>query len=345
MKILKYVLIFVLIVVVGLLIYTFIQPSEYEFSRTRVIDAPAELVYANVDDYKKWEAWGPWHEDDPSIVATYNEKSKGPGVSYSWTSANGDGKATRVEAVPHESLSDDLNFGSMGTSTAFWKFKPVDGGTEVTWGMRAENTPFMMKFFSAISGGYDAMMGPMYERGLERLDSVTQVQAKEYAEMNAWSLGDISRKPMESLKFIGYRHAVEIDMEIVTKIYEEFMPKAGIYAAESGLEEGDYIPGAITYKWDFETGEADFSVGLFLMKDLAPAEGMEAVQTPKGDVLMLSKFGNYGTGEEEAHTALEAYMAENSLELNGAHFEMYVNDPTAVKPSEIQTDIFYPIKK
>ena len=345
MKILKYVLIFVLIVVVGMLVYTFIQPSEYEISRTRVIEAPAELVYANVDDYKKWEAWGPWHDDDPSIVASYNEKTKGPGVSYTWTSDQGNGKATRVEAVPHESLADDLDFGSMGTSTAFWKFKPVDGGTEVTWGMRAENTPFMMKFFSAISGGYDGMMGPMYERGLEKLDSVTQVQAKEYTEMNAWSMGDITQKTVDVQSFIGYAHTSKIDDEAMKLIYGESLPKAGMYATEKGLQLGDYVPGAIFTKWDEENSEAEFMVGLFLMKDLDPAEGMQSVKLPKGDVIMVSKFGNYGTGDYETHNALGAYLQENGLTMNGDPYEMYVNDPTTVKPSEIQTDIYYPVKK
>ncbi|MEX0291361.1 MAG: SRPBCC family protein [Flavobacteriaceae bacterium] len=179
MKILKYVLLLLLAVVVGLGIYTAVQPSEYDFARSRTIDAPAQVLYENVDDYKKRALWDPWVERDPSINITYGEKVKGPGASYSWTSDEGDGTITRTESVPHESLSDELDFGSMGKATAYWKFEPEGGGTKVSWGMKAQNVPFAMKFFSAISGGYEGMMGPVFDRGLVRLDSIAQIVVKE----------------------------------------------------------------------------------------------------------------------------------------------------------------------
>jgi hypothetical protein len=50
MKFLKYVLILLLIVVIGLAIYTFLQPDEYDFTRTRTLNAPAEVVYEQLDD-------------------------------------------------------------------------------------------------------------------------------------------------------------------------------------------------------------------------------------------------------------------------------------------------------
>ena len=71
---------------------------------------------------------------------------------------------------------------------------------------------------------------------------------------------------------------------------------------------------------------------------------MESVKFDAGEVVTVSKFGNYGTGDTEAHAALEKYLTENKLSINGPVYEMYVNDPSAVKPNEIQTDIYYPVK-
>lgn len=122
------------------------------------------------------------------------------------------------------------------------------------------------------------------------------------------------------------------------------MPKVGTYASESGLKYEEYTPGAIFTKTDMATGDMEFLVGLFLKKELAPAEGMQTVSFPAGAVVMVSKYGNYGTGSTEAHAAIEKFMTENALAVNGHNYEMYVNDPTMVKPSEIQTDIYYPVK-
>lgn len=322
------------------------QPSAYEVNRTRTLKAPVDVVYSNVSDYKNWEEWGPWKEEDPSMTFTYDEKTKGVGASYSWSGAQGNGTMKMAEVVQNQSIVNDMTFEGMGSSQGLWEFKEVEGGTEVTWGMKTDESPFMMKVFSAMSGGWDNMMGPMFDRGLEKLDSITQIQAEEYQNaMSAWSLGEIIKKPMKAQKFIGYHHTGNInDHEGMQAIYMESRPKAGTYAAEKGLQDGDYVPSTIINKTDMQSGEVDFLVGLFLEKDLAPADGMQAVNFPAGEVVMVPKFGNYGTGEMEAHEAIEKFMTENKLTLNGRIYEMYVNDPTTVKPNEIQTDIYYPVK-
>lgn len=345
MKILKYLFILLLILVVGLAIYTAMQPSEYDIMRTRMVEAPAEVVYNQVDDYKKWEEWGPWHEDDPTISPTYNEKTKGPGASYTWTGKDGDGKATRVESVPFESLADELDFGAMGSSTTYWKFEPKEGGTEVTWGMKAQNVPFMMKFFSAISGGYEKMMTPMFDRGLEKLDSLSLIRTKESAAlMSSWRLGEISQKAEEAMQFIGYDHATKIDLKAMQQIYAESLPKAGEYAMENGLAYGEFIPGTVYTKWDEENGEAELIIGILLNKSIKPGPGMKVVTIPKGNKVTVSKFGDYSVGHKEAHTAISDYILTNGLSITGAMYELYMNDPTSVSPNEIQTDIYYPIK-
>ncbi|MGB5818233.1 MAG: SRPBCC family protein [Saonia sp.] len=348
MKILKYLLLLVLVIIVGLVIYAALQPSAYEVTRTRTVKAPVEVVYNNVEDYKNWEAWGPWKEEDPSMTYTYSDQTKGLGASYSWSGKDGDGSATTIEAVQNAALTNELDFDGMGTANGFWEFAPVAEGTEVTWGIRAEETPFIFKFFGAISGGYDAMMGPMFERGLERLDSVAQIEAKAYTDaMNSSRIGEVSQKSMKAQKFIGFAHSIKIDdHEGMKAIFEESMPKAGSYVAENGLQVGeDYVPGAIYTRWDEEKGETDFMVGVFLNKDLPTAEGMQQMNLPKGEVVTISKFGNYGIGNEEAHMVINKHIQENKLTINGPIYEMYVNDPTVVKPNEIQTDIYYSVSQ
>lgn len=183
MKILKRILLLLLVLVIGFCIYAAMQPSAYEVNRTKILKAPVDVVYSNVSDYKNWEAWLPWKELDPSMTISYGAKTQGEGATYSWNSNDqGNGKMEMVEAVQNESIKNEMTFEGMGASQGLWRFKAVEGGTEVTWGMKTEESPFIMKAFSAMSGGWDNMMGPMFERGLEKLDSITQIQAKEKME-------------------------------------------------------------------------------------------------------------------------------------------------------------------
>ena len=71
---------------------------------------------------------------------------------------------------------------------------------------------------------------------------------------------------------------------------------------------------------------------------------MELLKIPASKVVTLSKCGGYGDGDYEAHTAINTYLSKNNLEINLPIYELYVNDPSKVKPLEVQTDIYYPVK-
>ena len=63
-------------------------------------------------------------------------------------------------------------------ATKLITFKPTDDGkTKVIWSMKGENVPFGFRAFATFSGGFDAMIGPDFERGLERLDSLSTLEA------------------------------------------------------------------------------------------------------------------------------------------------------------------------
>lgn len=345
MKILKYVALFLLVVIVGLAIYAAVQPNSYEVTRSRVIEAPNELVYNNISDFKNWESWGPWLEEDPTMTFEYGDLTKGEGASYSWNGKDGTGSQKMVSAIPYESITNELSFDGMGTSTGYWKFVPSGDGTEVTWGMKADEVPYIFKFFGAISGGYDAMMGPMFERGLERLDSVLVLEVEAYEKMaSTWSMGEISKMAFNYENFIGIPHSTKSDQETMSKLFQESMPKVGEYAMAQGLEYGEFTPGAIYTKWDEETGDVDLIIGVFSNTNMKPGEDMKAMNLSKGEVVAVSKFGNYGVGDMEAHAAMEEFMEGKNITMTGIVYELYMNDPTEVTPNKIQTDIIYPIK-
>ena len=48
-----------------------LQPSEYRVVRSATIAAPAPEVFAQVNDFHKWDAWSPWAKLDPNAKATF----------------------------------------------------------------------------------------------------------------------------------------------------------------------------------------------------------------------------------------------------------------------------------
>ncbi len=343
MKILKYLLIIVAVLLIGGWAFVSIQPNAYDVKRTRLIKAPASVIYNNLNNFKNWEDWGPWMEEDSTIVTTYPEQTSGVGASYTWTSKDGPGKMETVGLVENKSIDQKIQFDDHEPSSVYWTLDETDEGTNVTWGMKAESTPFMFKLFALISGGMDAMLGPMEEKGLENLDNVIIEELANLPQTtNVFQIGEISLKEQPAQTFIGYFQKAKI--EDLSALFQEYMPKAGMYAANNNLNFGDYIPATVYTKWDQEKGETELYIGLMLDKDLAPAEGMETVEIAEGNVVTLSKFGNYGAGNMEAHNNIAKYFEDNNLMYGRLVWELYMNDPMEVKPEEIQTDIYYQVK-
>lgn len=344
MKILKYLLIIILVLLLGGWAYISTQPDSYDVKRTRLIKAPASVIFNNLNDYKNWKEWGPWYKEDPSIEATYPEQTSGIGASYSWTGKDGPGSMKTIALVENKSLEQKLQFDDFEPNDIYWTLEEVEEGTNVTWGMKADKTPFMFKFLAAISGGMDGVFGPMEEEGLENLDHIIMEELVNLPpDTSNFTIGTISESDIEAQTFIGY--FLKAKIVDLPALFQEYMPKAGIYAAEKNMQADEYTPGAIYTKWDEEKGETEFYIGLFLNKKLAAAEGMEEVIIPAGGIVTLSKFGNYGEGDLEAHNNIANFFSNNNLEYGKFVWEMYVNDPTTVKPEKIQTDIYYQVKK
>ena len=341
MKLLKRVLVLLVIVLLVGLLYVTMQPSDYDVKRSHVIKAPITQVFNTVNNLKTWEKWGPWHDEDSTIVVTYGEKTIGVGASDSWTGKDGPGNMKTIAVEENKSIHQKIQFGDYEPSDIYWEFKETEAGTEITWRMQETNAPFFFKIFAAFSGGWDGMLGPMETQGLENLDSVILEDMKNNPPFRFSEV-----KPIDLAKktFIGFYHKIKIDHDEMTKLFMQDMPRAGMYAAKSGLKEGDYTPGSVYTLYDEKSGETEFYVGLLLHKELKPQKGMVALNLKESKGVMISKFGDYGTGDYEAHMAIDAYLKANKLEQAWPIWELYVNDPTTVKPTEIQTNIYYPLK-
>ncbi len=172
MKILKGILIFIVVVALLLVVVTFFLPSKVALERSKVIAAPSEILFEQVNDLRNWNSWSPWHQMDPDMDISYSsENPVGEGAWYSWTGSDavGSGKMTIVESQPHQFIRTEMLFmDAEDPAYSNFRFDRVESGTNVTWSFDAEMSG-MGKWFGLMMGVF---IGPSYEQGLEQLDSV-----------------------------------------------------------------------------------------------------------------------------------------------------------------------------
>src|SRR5258705_5748648 len=80
------ILIALAVIVVVLIVIVALQPSDFRVTRSATMSAPAPAVFAQVNDFHKWEAWNPWGKIDPAMKQTDRKStrlnSSHLGISY-----------------------------------------------------------------------------------------------------------------------------------------------------------------------------------------------------------------------------------------------------------------------
>ena len=163
------------------------RPSAYRVERNRTVNAPAEVAFAQVADFHKWEGWSPWAKLDPSMKLTIEGEPGQVGSSYAWEGNEkvGAGKMTIVEVTPSSAVKIKTEFlkPMAWTSETVFAFAPVENGTTTTWSMAGQYN-FVQKAFATFND-MDKMIGADFEKGLAQLDTAAAAEAKKIAEAAA----------------------------------------------------------------------------------------------------------------------------------------------------------------
>ncbi|HVM33180.1 MAG TPA: SRPBCC family protein [bacterium] len=147
------------------------QPSQFTFTRSITVDAPAKTCFQLVNNFHEWEKWSPWAKMDPGMQAAYEGPSSGVGATYSWegNSKVGAGKMTLVKSTPFSLIDIQLEFlkPMKGQNLTEFTFAPEGRGTKVTWTMSGPLNLVGKAFHMVCS--MDKMVGPDFEKGLAQL--------------------------------------------------------------------------------------------------------------------------------------------------------------------------------
>jgi uncharacterized protein YndB with AHSA1/START domain len=173
---LKGIAVILALAIAGILTYTAMQPDSFTYSRSIVINAPAEKVFPYINDFKSWTSWSPYEKKDLTMKRMYGATTIGEGATYAWDGNDevGAGRMMITETNEPSRILIRLEFMRpfAAVNSAEFMLRPVDFGTEVSWVMSGPATfvsKIMCLFFDV-----DAMIGKDFDAGLAELKRVSE---------------------------------------------------------------------------------------------------------------------------------------------------------------------------
>ena len=162
--------------IVVLCVVVAMQPGEFKITRSATINAPPDVVFAQINDFHKWDAWSPWAKIDPNMKTTFSGPESGKGATYAWTGNDevGEGRMTIIDSKPNDAVKIDLEFIKPFAQKSVTDFalKPEGDKTNVTWSMAGQNN-FLSKAFGLFMN-MDKLVGGDFEKGLAQLGTASQ---------------------------------------------------------------------------------------------------------------------------------------------------------------------------
>jgi hypothetical protein len=152
------------------------ERSTYRVDRSIAIAAPADRVFAQINDFHRWTEWSPWEQLDPDLQRDYSGPDAGVGAVYSWNGNRkaGKGRMEIVESSAPDRVGIQLDFIKPFKAHNHVEFVlTADGATtRVTWSMTGGKTlgTRIMGIFTSM----DKLVGKDFEKGLAQLKTVAE---------------------------------------------------------------------------------------------------------------------------------------------------------------------------
>lgn len=157
--------------------YVAMQPSTTRIERSAIFVAPPSAAFAEVSDFRNWQAWSPWAKLDPNAKATFEGPASGEGAVFRWEGNDevGKGSMTITDSRPDEHIGMRVDFEKpwAATSKTEFTFKPDGPRTIVTWAMTGEAPSFFAKAICLLMNS-DRMVGEQFEKGLAAMKTIVE---------------------------------------------------------------------------------------------------------------------------------------------------------------------------
>ena len=172
---LKTLLTVAVLLIAGVLVYAATRPDSFAIQRSARIAAPAERLFALINDVQAFNTWNPFALKDPAIRLHYEGVPAGPGAAYTWEGEKvGSGRLEITEATPASRVAMQLAFEKpmKATNRIEFTLQPDGAATRVTWAMTGP-MPYLSKLMTTFFS-MEKMVGPDFEAGLANLKAAAE---------------------------------------------------------------------------------------------------------------------------------------------------------------------------
>ena len=167
------------IAIAVVLLLALTKPNTFAVQRAISIEAPAEKIFALINDFHQWGTWSPYENKDPAMKRSYSGAESGKGAVYAWDGNNnvGSGRMEILDTSVPSKIVIKLDFFKPfeGHNTAEFTMLPQGDATNLTWVMRGPAV-FVSKVMQVFMN-LDKMIGKDFEVGLANLKKLTEKES------------------------------------------------------------------------------------------------------------------------------------------------------------------------
>lgn len=341
MKILKYLLFLILLIIIGSAIYFGTKDGSYDIQDSVTIAAPAQVVFDKVNNLKSWESWNAWKQDDPDIGYSYAEKSSGEGATFSWDGKNS-GSVTTEKVIPNSEIIQNITFNSpTGKSKAemYWKFEDLGDSTKVIWGTKGEHSLMDKAYSSLKKSDFTTTIHKMNREALANIAGEVQADMKKYTI-------NVDGVTQYGGGYYMYTTSVAKQQEVGQKSISMMTVVRDFIAKNNLNQAGD--PFILFNETDPANNTVIFSTGVPVREQVITPEGSPVVcgfMDPISAVKVSLK-GDTDNIPQALEKGMD-YLRKNDLTKDPTQkmFEIYVTDKLKdPNPANWLTEIYIPIQ-
>lgn len=342
MKIVKYLLFLFLIVFIAGSIYVATKDGDYATESSRLIDAPAPLLYRELVDLENWKSWDSWSRQKNMNMEVSSE-TVGEGAELVWQSDEiRDGMIVTTEAIPHKQIEQKIVMQTMvdqAEGKILWTLDSEGDQTRVTWSLEGSQDFKDKLAFTLQENDMVDVLKPIFEKSLENLENNVLRKMAEYSI-------NVDGVTEHGGGYYMYTTTAARMGEVNTKA-AEMIEQVKIYMEKNNISISGK-PFVIYNQRDERNATTIFSAAVPTPSQVVTPEGSTIVNgylEPQKAVKTTLR-GNH-TNASEAWERTYRYIEENGLIVDptGQPFEIFITDPAQVEnPALWITEIYIPVE-